>query len=178
MPSGGTVLDVGTGSGCVAITIKLERPDLEVVGLDMSEDALRIARQNAEALRAQVAFLKGDFLSDAVLGQLPAAVDLLVSNPPNVPRAEAGSLAPELAFEPGTALFLEGDRGEFVRRLAEVGTDRLKPEGHIGIETHAPDARLGAGILTASGYLDVRILKDLAGRDRVLTARRPEPGRA
>lgn len=192
-PRGGRVLEIGTGSGCVAITVALERPDLDVVALDISSAALDVARANAEALGAKLTFVEGDAFGDAWIAHLgraplasappaspaPAesasrsppvagAIDLLISNPPYVPLEDRPGLQPELAYEPEIALYVDGGPAAFVDRLAELGERLLVSGGVLLIETHAPEAMQSLALLEARGFRTVRALRDLSGRPRVL----------
>lgn len=186
-PTGGRVLEIGTGSGCVAITVALERPDLEVIALDISRAALVVARANAKSLRAKLTFLEGDAFGegwiphlaspDAAQGAAPAPpatgesarpIDLLISNPPYVPMEDRPTLQPELAHEPEIALYVDGGPAAFIDRLAELGGELLRPGGLLLIETHAPEAVRSLALLKARGFREVKALKDLSGRPRVL----------
>ena len=118
LPPQPRVLDVGTGSGCVAVTVALERPDARVVATDLSSAALAVAAGNARRLGARVAFLATD-LAAAVD---PAALDLVLSNPPYVDRDEAHTLSPEIRdFEPPLALYARGGGEAEFARLLELG---------------------------------------------------------
>src|SRR5829696_3020433 len=111
LPRGARVVDVGTGSGAIALALKHERPDLEVLATDVSSDALDVARANASALRLDVTFVHGDLL-EPVDGQL----DAVLSNPPYVAKRDLETLEPEVIAEPDTAVFGGHDGFEIVRR--------------------------------------------------------------
>ncbi|MFT5143575.1 MAG: release factor glutamine methyltransferase [Rhodothermales bacterium] len=166
LPKSGRVLEVGVGSGCIACTIALERPDADVWAVDISEAALVQARDNAARLGARVACSRQDVF--ATWSPEPGPLDLLISNPPYVPDQDEEALEPELKHEPSEALFLRGETLRFVRRLAEIGRRFLAPGGRLMIETHSPDAKLGAQELVRLGYGGVHIIDDLAGLPRVL----------
>ena len=158
LPEGARVVDVGTGSGAVALALKDERPDLSVVATDASADALDVARANARRLGLDVEFLLGDLLEP-----VDGAVDAVVSNPPYV---EAGAaLPPEVArHEPAGALFGGDDGLDVVRRLvAQARAPFLALE--IG-EGQAP-----AVMSLCHGFSDVSVVRDLAGIERVVVAR-------
>jgi len=161
------VLDVGTGTGAIALTLKSERPDADVVATDASPDALALARENAAALGLDVSFVQTD-LADGVDG--PFA--LVVSNPPYVLAAELDALEPEVRdWEPRAALVDEGQTGRLVEDARAV------LDGRLVLEVHEERAAEVAAALDAAGYVDVKVGADLAGRDRVVEgAWRPKSG--
>lgn len=152
LPEGAAVVDVGTGSGAVALALKDERPDLRVTATDLSSDALEVARGNAERLGLDVAFVHGDLLA----GLRPDAV---VSNPPYVERALG--LPPELGFEPELALF-----GDVYEQL--IGQALAAGADFVALEIGAGDAARVRAMLPGGGEVHT----DLAGRDRVVVWRR------
>ena len=152
------VVDVGTGSGAIALALKQERPDAGVTATDISQDALDLARENAGDL--DVRFVQGDLLAG-----LDGAFDLVVSNPPYVLAAELETLQPELAFEPRAALLDEGQ----TERLAEAA--RAVLDGWLVLEVHEDRAGAVSDLLARLGYERVGITADLAGRERVVEAR-------
>ncbi|MEA2228297.1 MAG: release factor glutamine methyltransferase [Solirubrobacteraceae bacterium] len=163
LPEGARVADVGTGSGAVALALKDERPDLDVVATDTSADALAVARANAALLGLAVAFVHGDLLDGA------GAVDAVVSNPPYV---EAGAaLAPEITrHEPPAALYAGPDGLDVIRRLAaQAGAS---PARFLALEVGAGQAAAVAGIVAGAGFPDVRVDADLSGIERIVVARR------
>ena len=167
-----TVLDIGTGSGCIALAIKHERPDAQVWACDVSPAALDLARHNAEMNALELGFFEADVLSESFLRLAPRPLDLIVSNPPYVPEAERTSLAPEVRdFEPAVALFAGGDPLIFYRRIAVVGKDLLRPEGWLVFETHADTGSAAGDIVLEASYSDVRLEKDYAGYPRILSGR-------
>ncbi len=172
LQEGAQVLEVGAGSGCVAITLALERPDLRVSAVDISADALVVARQNAAKLGAGVRFIHGDAFEDDWITAPDRSLDLMVSNPPYVPLQDRPGLEPELAFEPALALFVRDGPGRFIQRLGLVGCRLLKPGGRLMIETHAPEADASLEYLRGQGYRDPHTLEDLSRRPRVLVGTR------
>jgi len=154
------VLDVGTGSGAIALALKQERPDADVSATDVSPGALALARENAEANALDVRFVEGDLLASA-----GDTFDLVVSNPPYVDAAELDALQPELAFEPRAALLDEGQTGRLARAARAV------LDGWLVLEVHENRARSVAEELSAFGYRGISIELDLAGRERVVEAR-------
>ena len=169
------VLDVGTGSGAIALAVKSERPDAEVFGVDVSADALAVAAGNAERLGLDVTLVEADMLRPSVADEVPAAFALVVSNPPYVPRAERAGLQREVRdHEPETALFVpDGDPLVFYRALADHAGRLLAPGGWLVAETHADHGRAVAALWAEAGLAGAEVRPDLAGRDRVAVAQRP-----
>ena len=161
LPRAARVLDVGTGSGAVALALKHERPDLEVWATDVSDEALAVARQNADALGLDVHFVQGDLLEG-----VPGRVDAVLSNPPYVPVGF--ELAPEIAeFEPALAVFGGPDGLEVIRRL--IGQAAGVPV--VALEVGFDQARAVAPLLRDAGYEKTELLRDLAGHERVVVGR-------
>ena len=166
------VLDLGTGSGCILISIDLEVGGLSCAGADVSEEALRVARSNAERLGARVKMLQVDILSAGALEKLPGRIDVLVSNPPYIPSSERESLDPEVRdFEPEGALFVGRDPLLYYRAISLLAPSLLVPGGVLGVEVHADHGREVAALFTDTGFHDVKIKQDLAGRNRLVSAR-------
>ena len=165
------VLDVGTGSGAVALAIAHERPLARLVATDISEAALEIARQNADELgmAERIRLVEGDGFA-AVAGE---SFDLIVSNPPYVAESQRGSLPPELAHEPEVALFAGTDGLRVLRQLTAGAASALSPGGGFAVELAPEQAPTVADWCREAGLLDVRTLRDLAGRPRVIAARKP-----
>jgi len=166
-----TLLDVGTGTGCIAITLALERPAAEVVAVDVSEDALALARRNADALGAgRMRFIRSNWLSE-----VPAAMrfDLIVSNPPYVRGGDPHLFQGDLRFEPWLALTDRADGLTAYRILAAATATHLRPGGHLLVE-HAHDQAEAVGaIFAAAGLTAIATTTDLAGLPRVTLARLP-----
>ena len=158
-------LDVGTGSGAIALALKTERPDLEVVATDASADALHVARENAARLRLDVDFHLGDLLAG-----VGGALDAVVSNPPYV--EDGARLAPEIVgFEPALALRAGPEGLEVIRRLVPaVGATDARL---VALEIGSTQADAVSALMRASGFPDVHVGQDLAGLDRVVVGRRP-----
>jgi len=157
------VIDVGTGTGAIALAIKHHVPRARVIASDVSADAVQVARANANRLNLDVEVLEGDFL-DPVANELRGNVDLLVSNPPYVTVEEYDSLPTEVKAEPQEAL-LGGI--EFHRRLVDAATKWLAPGGWLLTEIGADQGREVSRIFS-DRLTDVDVLPDLAGRDRVV----------
>lgn len=160
------VLDVGAGSGAVALALADEHPGARVTAIDVSEEALSLARENAERTGLVVELLCHDLFAG-----LPGdGWDLVASNPPYVRDDELASLASEVVdWEPALALFDRGHTEALVREAARA----LRPGGALAIETHEDGASGVAALLDREGYVAVRTTKDLAGRDRVVEGRTP-----
>ncbi len=154
------VLDVGTGSGAIALAIADEVPGALVMAIDSSQAALEVARENAVRTGLAIEIVHGDLFHALPEGPW----DLVVSNPPYVCEDEIDMLEPEVReWEPRTALVGEGATEEIARRALQV----LRPGGALVLETGESDAQRVHGLLAGLGYADVRTTKDLAGRDRV-----------
>jgi release factor glutamine methyltransferase len=164
------VLDVGTGSGAIAIAIASERPKTQLVATDISSSALQIATTNAEQLQVaeRVQLRQGD-LFEAVAGE---RFDLVVSNPPYVAGASRGDLPPELAHEPEEALFGGEDGFDVLRPLVAGFAEVLEPEGWAAVETGADQTERVAQWFRDAGFCEVEILRDLARLPRGVSGRR------
>jgi release factor glutamine methyltransferase len=170
----GPVLDVGTGTGCIALSLAAERPRLRVWATDLSPAALRLARQNARRTRltGRVVFREGDLTApfDGHRGELAA----VASNPPYVARAERKILPPEVRdHEPELALFAPGHGLATIRRLVRRAARLLRPGGLLALEIGEGQGPAVRALLTRrNGWRHARIERDLAGRDRYALAER------
>ena len=169
--SGLRILDIGTGTGCISISLALEMNLPEVFAVDVSEEALEIATKNAEELGAKVIFSRCNILSE-----LPKVeeLDILVSNPPYIPVREKAEMHRNvLDFEPELALFVSNeDPLIFYRTIAEKGKQLLKPDGKLYFEINEKYGEEVAFLLRETNYSEVKILKDLNGKDRMVKARK------
>ncbi len=167
LPRDARVLDVGTGSGAIALALADERPDLLVSATDVSEDALALARANGEQLGLRVDWLHADLLAG-----VPDEFDALLSNPPYVAESQRASLAPEiLRHEPAGALFAGPDGLACIRALlAQVGPRRRVQT--LALEIGAGQAGAVTELMRAAGFESVRPERDLAGIERVVVGRR------
>ncbi|MFC1480793.1 peptide chain release factor N(5)-glutamine methyltransferase [Candidatus Neomarinimicrobiota bacterium] len=164
-----TILDIGTGSGCIAITAGLLFPDAQVSAFDISEKALEIAKENANLLGAgNVTFKELDFLND-----LPSSdFDVVLCNPPYVSESELPELEPTVRdHEPTTALTDHSDGLTFYRRLAQVGQKLLRPGGRLIVEIGGPQQVKAIRVLFASLGGKLSIHRDLQGDERVIEVR-------
>ena len=166
------VLDIGTGSGCIALALKKHVPNAVVMGMDVSSDALSIARRNGEVLGLPVEWIQQDVLDPSAA--IPSQLDLIVSNPPYVPRSEEVSLDPHVRYhEPHLALFVEdADPLLFYRVIAQRAWDLLVPSGELWFEGHYQYAEAVADMVKTQGYSNVRLLHDLSGSPRFIHAHR------
>jgi release factor glutamine methyltransferase len=163
------VVDVGTGTGAIALAIKDERPDARVLGIDVSPEAVALARENAARSNLDVEVALGDLL-DGVPGALRGAVDLVVSNPPYVEEHELAALPREVRADPILAL---AGGVDMVERLFAQASEVLRAGGALAVEigeTQGSSIRIAA---SSAGFVTVEVASDLAGRDRVVTARMP-----
>jgi release factor glutamine methyltransferase len=164
------VLDLGTGSGAILVTLLAERGQAQGLGVDLSEPALAIATQNAAVLgvAARVRFAAGSWF-DPVTGRF----DLIVSNPPYIAQSEMADLSPEVRLhEPHLALTPGGDGLDAYRAIAAGCVAHLEPGGRLLLEIGPTQGAAVVDLLAGAGLRDVSVLRDLDGRDRVVTARR------
>jgi release factor glutamine methyltransferase len=165
-----TVLDIGTGSGCLAVAIASERPLANVIATDISHEALLVARRNAERHRvdARVSLVRSDLASG-----IRATVDVVVSNPPYVPEADAGSLPVDvLRYEPHGALFGGADGLEVMRRLLPDARDRVAPGGTGIVEFGFGQEVAMRDLAERAGWHVVDVKHDLQGVPRTIVLRR------
>jgi release factor glutamine methyltransferase len=172
-PEEGTILDVGTGSGCIAIALKRQLPGAGVYACDLSGAALAIAGRNAASNQADIDFRQIDFLDSGLWEALPR-VQVLVSNPPYIPVREKDSMAPHVVgFEPHLALFVaDQDPLVFYRALADFAKKKMLPGGQVFAEIHEG---LGEAVIQqfqGAGFHPVVLKKDMQGKDRMIKATR------
>ena len=169
------ILDIGTGSGCIAITLALELPEAKVTAWDISDEALRIASENAKRLGASVTFEHRDVLSISLtshLSPLTSHYDLIVSNPPYICRREADGMAQNvLDYEPHLALFVpDDDPLLFYRAIAQYATKALKPQGALFFEINPLYVSSLTHLLSTMSCYDIKTLPDQFGKLRFLKA--------
>lgn len=163
------ILDIGTGSGCIAISLKSLIPQAEVYASDISDEALAIAKRNVERLEPEVTLLKHDILKD----DIPVSeLDIIVSNPPYVAQHEKKSMQQHvLDHEPHVALFVpDNDPLIFYKAIAARGKCVLKPGGKVIVEINAQLGESTAAVFETEGYSDISLISDINGKDRFITA--------
>ncbi|WP_321438956.1 peptide chain release factor N(5)-glutamine methyltransferase [uncultured Bacteroides sp.] len=170
-PDSGRILDIGTGSGCIAISLSKNLPQSQIFSWDISEEALLVARENNRILGTSVSFKQVNVLEYLPDGE---TFDVIVSNPPYVTDSEKGEMEKNvLNWEPSLALFVPDENPLlFYRKIAELGLQLLTPDGKIYFEINQAFGKETAGMLFMLGYRDVEIIKDLSGRDRIVKALR------
>ena len=170
------VVDVCTGSGCIACSVASELPGAKVIATDIAPEAVQLARENAQALGVdeRVKVLACD-LGAGVPDRFEGRIDLVISNPPYVPSGIMGEIPPEVRdFEPALALDGGADGLDVFRRLVPFAVRFLRPGGTLAVELHEVGMDRAVAIAEEGGLCDVRVVKDLAGRPRVLVAQKPE----
>lgn len=165
-----SILDIGTGSGCIPISLKKKLPDAQITSLDVSEEALSTARQNAADLGAQIAFINCNFLDESQWDLL-SQYDLIVSNPPYIPLHEKNTLDQHVTrFEPGVALFVpDNDPLIFYKKIREFAHRHLREAGRVYLETHENYAHAVAALFR-EGFIGQQIVEDMYGRQRIVVA--------
>lgn len=170
------ILDIGTGSGCIPITIALEIGGSAVWATDISEGALTTAKTNADAMGATVNFIQHNILQSEIALQ---ALDLVVSNPPYITDHEKNVMEKNvLNYEPHLALFVrDNDPLIFYRAISDKAMSSLKPGGFLGVEINEKFGVEAARLFTAAGFKAVEIIKDLTGKPRVVWGMKSLEGR-
>ena len=163
-----TLLDIGTGTGCIAITLALET-GCKTYALDLSAEAIALAQDNAQSLGASVEFIQADILSSAL--ELPK-LDLIISNPPYVPESDRASINPRVKdFEPDSALFVpDSNLLLFYRRITALAPEYLKPGGQLYLEIYHTQSQEVLELLQAPRWSQAITKKDLQGKDRLVSA--------
>lgn len=166
------ILDIGTGSGCIALACKRERPDADVWGWDVSREALSVARKNARRLELDAQFERVDILAADLETCAPGPLDLLISNPPYIPEDEAEALPSVVRdYDPDVALFSGEDPLRFYRVLARQATALCASNAAVVVEVHADYAEDAANLFRRRRFANVRLHTDLQGCPRILVAR-------
>ena len=167
------ILDVGTGSGCIAISLAKALPLARVAAWDISEGALQVAQENATTLGARVDFELRDLLKEADAPTLaPQSLDAIVSNPPYIPEEEAQTMEAQVVnHEPHSALFVPNDNPLlFYHALARLGWHALRPSGSLLVETHTDFAAAVATLFESMGYTSVHVINDCFNLPRFVEA--------
>lgn len=162
------VLDIGTGTGAIAISIALRRYDAQVTAVDISPDALSLAKENARRLHARVEFIESDLLA----GVKGRRFDMIVSNPPYLTADDMDNLQSEVRREPALALFGGKDGLDFYRRIIDAAPSALNPGGRIVFEVGAGQAGDVASLMEHE-FERIEICRDINGAERIVCARRP-----
>lgn len=167
------VLDIATGSGCIAVALARSLNFPKVTALDISPKALDVARDNARRLGATISFIEADIFSWTAP---PSSFDIIVSNPPYIDDSEKADMEPNvLDYEPAAALFVpDNDPLVFYRRIAALAIGALSPQGTLYLEINPRHHEELAAMLRNAGLRDVDILKDSYGKDRFAIARRSD----
>lgn len=165
------ILDVGTGSGCIAITLALEAPHARVTAWDVASEAIEIAQENAEQLGARVIFKQQDVFAWETVEQM---WDIIVSNPPYVLESEKIEMeAHVLDHEPHLALFVpDADPLKFYRVIGEMAQARVMPGGYLCFEINRAFGAQNVALAEAQGFENIQLVKDFHGNDRMLIAQR------
>lgn len=164
------MLDIGTGSGCIAVSLKKELEKINISAIDVNEDALLVARKNAMDKNVAINFLKMDILIQNEWDKLDV-YDVIVSNPPYIPAREKNLLAKNVSeFEPGIALFVsDTDPLIFYKKIAGFAKGHLKQNGKIYVEIHEQFAKEAEGIFLEYDF-NTEIRKDIYGKERMIKA--------
>ena len=173
-PANISILDIGTGSGCIAISLAKLIPDSDVTAVDVSEKALEVAKKNAEANEVSVTFIKDDILNPQNRDLLNGQFDIIVSNPPYVCESEKSEMrANVLDYEPSTALFVsDNDPLIFYRKILEFAQKVLKPDGEVWFEINEKFGEAMLELCHKMRFKHSEIIKDFRDRDRGLRARK------
>lgn len=168
------VLDIGSGSGCIPISIRKKLPTAEIHSCDQSEDALAVAKINAERLKAEVHWHQLNFLDESTWEQLPSC-DCIVSNPPYIPRRGAVDMSRHVVeFEPDMALFVpDEDPYVFYDAIARFAIQKAKPGAGIFVEIHESHAPGVRNVFEKRGLINIEVRLDMQGKDRMIKAIRP-----
>lgn len=166
-----SVIDIGTGSGCIPVSLKHSLPQATVYACDVSSGALEVAAKNARELKADITFIQQDILDASLWHQLPE-VDVIVSNPPYIPESDQATMhANVLEYEPHLALFVSNDDPlTFYRAIAELAQTKLAPEGSVYAEIHEDLGPATIRLFSQSGFAQTRLIKDMQGKDRMIKA--------
>lgn len=171
LPDNGVLVDVGTGSGAIALAVKDERPDAHVYATENQGDALGWAQRNVSALGLDIHLVEGDLLV-ALPDHLRGAVDVVVSNPPYIATGEARFIGVDVvAHEPHAALFAGPDGLEVIRAVAKQARRWLAPGGWLVLEIGVKQGGAVAELLTGLDYQEIAVLSDLAERPRIAEGR-------
>ena len=164
-----SVLELGTGSGAIAVTLACEWKEVHVTATDISEDAISMAKINAEKFNVQnkIHFLTSDWFEN-----VKGAYDLIISNPPYIGLTEQDEISAEvIKYDPEIALFAGRDGLDAYRRIIPSLSKFLNPDGFVALETGASQSNQVKNMMNAVGFIDAKIVKDLSGKDRLVAAK-------
>lgn len=166
------ILDIGTGSGCIAVTLKKQLLNASIYALDVSEEVLDVALQNAELNKADVKFIHGDILKPASISFPANSFDVIISNPPYITRSESAEMDARVKdHEPQLALFVENDDPlVFYRAICQFARQKLAPHGKLYFELNAAYGEATQKLVLSEGFKKAELIKDLSGKDRILIA--------
>jgi release factor glutamine methyltransferase len=165
------IWDIGTGSGCIAISLAAGLPNSNVTATDISEQSLAVAKENSQLAGIDINFIQEDIFSESVLAN---SFDIIVSNPPYIPTTDEEEMTSNvLDYEPHEALFVLNDNPIFFyEKIAELGTHRLNRQGYLYFEIHEDYGNEVVAMLAKLGYIDIIIKRDLQGKHRMVRATR------
>lgn len=162
------VLDLCTGSGCIAVSLKYYQPEIQMTAADISEPALKVAAYNSDKNQTEIRFLQSDLFEE-----IEGEFDVIVSNPPYIPSDIIETLMPEVRdYEPRNALDGTGDGLHFYRKITRESILHLKEDGVLIFEIGCDQGQSVPEIMSRNGFVQILVLKDLAGLDRVAVGRR------
>jgi release factor glutamine methyltransferase len=169
-PSPNIILDIGTGTGCIPIALKANLPQANVSAIDVSENALEVAKRNAELNKVEVNFIQANILEVEDLSQLPSSYNIIVSNPPYVRNLEKQEIKKNvLDYEPHLALFVEDtDALLFYRKIAQLAIKNLSPNGLLFFEINQYLGKETVELLQNLGFKNIELKKDVYGNDRMV----------
>jgi release factor glutamine methyltransferase len=168
------LIDLGTGTGCIPLAIKAKRPSWQVSAIDVSQDALALARTNALRLALEVHFEAADLLTDFSDLAIKNKFNVVISNPPYIPNADAMSMLPNvLNHEPHLALFVpDSDPLLFYRRIVAFSEQYLEKEGYVFVEIHEDLSEETIQLFHQAGFANIELRKDMQGKPRMIKAQR------
>jgi release factor glutamine methyltransferase len=167
----GNILDIGTGSGCIAISLKKNLPNFDVSAIDISKEALKTAKENAELNQVEIEFIEADILNSKSEIEIPKS-EIIISNPPYVTLYDKTQMHRNVTdFEPHTALFVpESDPLIFYKAIADFALTHLAPNGLLFFEINESYGKEIVSLLTEKGFKNIELRKDMGGRDRMVKA--------
>jgi release factor glutamine methyltransferase len=166
-----SIIDIGTGSGCIPITIKKKLPDANISAIDVCSEALFTATENAIEHTTEIDFILLDFLDEEKWNEL-GQFDIIISNPPYVRQSEKENMHVRVKeFEPHKALFVpDNDSLLFYKKLSDFSLQHLKPGGKLFVEINEAYGDAVTGLFRAAGFINIELKKDMQGKDRMIRA--------